>query len=619
MKFSTLSIAAVGFQGASAATIRGERKTAVMYYPRYTGDFATGWCSTTNAYAQGSMGYSTELACCNAAFAGQASGKCLSMLPAPPTVSPTATGGPDAWYANYDVDFAQGYCINKMPAPSGRTIYTSELLCCKGAYATQTTGACLKSLPDPPTVSPTITGGPNVWYANFNVDFAQGYCINKMPVPNGRVTYTSELLCCKGAYATQTTGACLKSLPDPPTVSPTITGGPNVWYPDYADFNVGTCINKMPVPNGRQTYDSELKCCKGFYAAQTSGACLKSLPDPPTVSPTITGGPNVWYPDFTLGWTNGACTNKMPVPSGRNTYTSELLCCKGAYPAQESGACLKSLPDPPTVSPTITGGPNVWYPDYADWNVGTCINKMPVPSGRQTYDSELKCCKGFYAAQTSGACLKSLPDPPTVSPTITGGPNVWYPNYDVDAAIGYCINKMPVPNGRVTYTSELLCCKGSYAGQTSGACLKSLPDPPTVSPTITGGPNVWYSDNKEWSKGTCINKMPVPVGRQTYTSELACCKGYYGTQSSGACLAALPSPPTVSPISAATATFFPIWSGWETGHCDNDPTKRTSGNSYKYVTQKECCDAWFSQQKSGACMRFDPTYGSRSPTQAPIQ
>jgi hypothetical protein len=546
----------VGLHGASAATIRGERKTAVLYYPRYTGDFLTGWCTTTDQYAQGSMGYATELACCNAAFAGQSSGKCYSMLPAPPTTSPTGTGGPDAWYADYDLDFAQGVCKNKAPAPIGRVIYATELACCKGEYATQTTGACLKSLPDPPTVSPTITGGPNVWYPNYDVDFAQGYCINKMPVPNGRQTFTSELACCKGAYATQTTGAC-----------------------------------------------------------------LKSLPDPPTVSPTITGGPNVWYPDFDLGWANGACTNKMPVPTGRVTYDSELACCKGAYPGQESGACIKSLPDPPTVSPTITGGPNAYYADRSgDWAVGKCINTMPAPVGAKIYDTELACCKGEYAAQSSGACLAALPDPPTVSPTATGGPNVWYPDYTLGWENGACTNKAPVPQGRQTFDSELACCKGAYASQSSGACLKSLPDPPTVSPTITGGPNVWYADTtKAWENGVCINTMPVPNGRVTYDTELKCCKGEYASQSSGACLASLPAAPTASPISAATAEFFPIWSGWETGHCDNDPTKRTSGNSYSYATQAECCDAWFANQQSGACMGFDPTYGSKSPTQAPIQ
>jgi hypothetical protein len=110
----------------------------------------------------------------------------------------------------------------------------------------------------------------------------------------------------------------------------------------------------------------------------------------------------------------------------------------------------------------------------------------------------------------------------------------------------------------------------------------------------------------------------VPIGRTVYDTQLECCKGFYATQESGACLADLPNPPTSSPI-GSDAPFFPIWSGWTTGHCDNDPTKNTSGNTYKYNTQSECCEAWFSNQQSSACIKFEPTYGSRSPTQAPIQ
>jgi hypothetical protein len=104
-----------------------------------------------------------------------------------------------------------------------------------------------------------------------------------------------------------------------------------------------------------------------------------------------------------------------------------------------------------------------------------------------------------------------------------------------------------------------------------------------------------------------------------YDTQLECCKGVYATQESGACLADLPSPPTSSPV-GSDAVFFPIWSSWITGYCDNDPAKRTPGNkSYNFNTQAECCEAWYPNQPSGACMQYDPTYGSRSPTQAPIQ
>ncbi|KAL3804042.1 hypothetical protein HJC23_006433 [Cyclotella cryptica] len=621
MKVGQLCIFSIAVRNVAAATLRrdSERDLAVLYYPKYSGDFNTGYCTSQNTGA--GQGYSTELACCKAYFGGQTSGFCYSKLPNPPTASPTtADGGLDVWYPDYKTPFETATCINDGPLPNGVPTYDSQLACCKAAYLGQTSGACLSKLPFPPTASPTGTGGLDIWYADYDLDWTAGKCINTAPIPNGRQTYDSQLACCKAAYNGQASGACLSDLPSPPTVSPTGTGGLDIWYADYdLDWTAGKCINTAPIPNGRQTYDSQLACCKAAYNGQASGACLSDLPSPPTVSPTGTGGLDIWYADYDLDWTAGKCINTAPIPNGRQTYDSQLACCKAAYNGQASGACLSDLPSPPTVSPTGTGGLDIWYADYdLDWTAGKCINTAPIPNGRQTYDSQLACCKAAYNGQASGACLSDLPSPPTVSPTGTGGLDIWYADYDLDWTAGKCINTAPIPNGRQTYDSQLACCKAAYNGQASGACLSDLPSPPTVSPTGTGGLDIWYADyDLDWTAGKCINTAPIPNGRQTYDSQLACCKGAYSGQASGACLGDLPSAPTAAPI-GASSKFFPIWSGWETGHCDNDPTKITSGNTYFYDTQAECCDAWFKDQTSNACLRFDPTYGSRSPTQAPV-
>jgi hypothetical protein len=298
-----------------------------------------------------------------------------------------------------------------------------------------------------------------------------------------------------------------------------------------------------------------------------------------------------------------------------------LACCKGAYSGQSSGACLQALPSPPTSSPTGADGLDVWYADYdQDWADATCINEGPVPNGRPVYDTMLACCKAAYSGQSSGACLQALPSPPTSSPTGADGLDVWYADYDQDWTNGVCINEGPVPNGRPIYDTMLACCKGAYSGQSSGACLQALPSPPTSSPTGADGLDVWYADyDQDWTNGVCINEGPVPNGRPVYDSMLACCKGAYSGQLSGACIQALPSPPTSSPTSLSNLPFFPVWSGWESGHCDNDPSKMTTGNAYTFDTQAECCDKFFPNQATGACMAFDPTYGTKSPTGAPIQ
>jgi len=623
MQFLSITINALVVGSGAAASLRGEqRDLAVLYYPRYTGDYQTGWCTSNNKYAQGSPGYSTELACCNAQFGSQTSGKCYSMLPSPPTASPVGVNGPDAFYADRTKDYADGVCINTVPAPIGAVFFDTELECCKAEYGVQTSGACLAALPSPPTASPLTAAGPDIWYKNPAVgDWTVGYCINDHPAPSGLTTYDSELDCCKGAYAGQSSGKCLSMLPSPPTASPFGVNGPDAFYADRTkDYADGVCINTVPAPIGATIYDTELECCKGEYGVQTTGACLAALPSPPTASPLTAAGPDIWYKNPEVGdWAVGYCINDHPAPDGATTYDSELDCCKGAYAGQSSGTCLSKLPSPPTASPFGVNGPDAFYKaPNVDWNDGHCINTVPAPVGAKIYDTELECCKGEYGTQSSGACLAALPSPPTASPITAAGPDAWYKKPDMDWATGYCVNDHPAPSdGSVTiYETELDCCKGSYAGQSSGACLSNLPSPPTASPVGVNS-NFYKAPNVDWNAGHCINTAPVPVGATVYDTELDCCKAEYATQSSGACLAALPSPPTASPA-GSDSPFYPLWPSWDAGHCDNDPTERPSGNNYEYATQAECCEAWFPNQSSNACMNHDPTYGSRSPTQAPV-
>jgi hypothetical protein len=155
------------------------------------------------------------------------------------------------------------------------------------------------------------------------------------------------------------------------------------------------------------------------------------------------GGADIYYPDYTLEWSEGKCINATPVPSGRPIYTSMLACCRAAYGGQLSMKCTQALPNPPTSAPTKLGG-GVYYPDFSlPWPEGKCINTAPVPNSRPTYSSMLSCCKATYSGQMSNACLNALPNPLTPSPTNT----VWYPNYKIAWPEGKCISSLPVPNG----------------------------------------------------------------------------------------------------------------------------------------------------------------------------
>ena len=202
------------------------------------------------------------------------------------------------------------------------------------------------------------------------------------------------------------TGACLSKLPNPPTQSPTGPDGLAVYYPDYSmAWSIGICKNDRPQPNGYPTYDTELECCKASYEGQASAACLNNLPNPPTGSPT---GPDldVYYPDTSLGWPEGTCTNARPLPNNVRTFPTMLDCCKGSFAGQVSAACLGNLPNPPTASPSETGPLGVYYADYKlPWPSGKCINDRPLPSGRPTYGTQEVCCISAYGGQQSDVCM----------------------------------------------------------------------------------------------------------------------------------------------------------------------------------------------------------------------
>jgi len=222
-----------------------------------------------------------------------------------------------------------------------------------------------------------------------------------------------------------------------------------------------------------------------------SGYCIFRLPFPPTSSPTDSSYTiEFWYPRYEELWPDSGCSNRLPLPfnlGDRPVYDSQIECCKAAYIGQMSGKCLSELEAPPTSSPTMVGGIGwEWWPEYnMKWSEAGCSNKVPWPfnkGDRPTYDTQLECCKSAYSGQTSQTCLHQLESPPTSSPTGAGGGELYYPDYATAWDKAGCINKLPIPIGRPTYTSQKECCKFAYPGQVSNTCICSLTDevPPIV-------------------------------------------------------------------------------------------------------------------------------------------
>ena len=149
-----------------------------------------------------------------------------------------------------------------------------------------------------------------------------------------------------------------------------------------------------------------------------------------------------------------------------------------------------------------------------------------------------------------------------------------------------------------------------------------------MTPTGFDGLDVYYPDYKTaWSEAYCINERPLPSGRPTYSSMLACCKvspvtgdtsdarasfsqhptplffrrvqGSYGGQTSGKCLSMLNRPPTTSPTGVGGLDFYyPDYdTAWSIATCKNErPLPFLPGGRPVYDTMLECC--------KGACEFF---------------
>ena len=136
------------------------------------------------------------------------------------------------------------------------------------------------------------------------------------------------------------------------------------------------------------------------------------------------------------------------------TYESQLECCEKAYSGQSSGACIFSLPS--SVRDTL---PVVWFPVYAE-QICVSTEFEPRNHGVNGYKTQLECCKKEYGHGDDDMerCFQGLPNPPTISPTPVGGLSIWWPDYSRAFNSGVCINKGPIPDGIVTYPSQLECC-----------------------------------------------------------------------------------------------------------------------------------------------------------------
>jgi hypothetical protein len=275
------------------------------------------------------------------------------------------------------------------------------------------------------TPPPSQTSG-DVWYPDYNVNWAEGKCSNAYPAPSGRPHYDSQSECCAKAYGNQASGVCVGSIPSSSVESPL--------FPSSAtsDLTSAISITSQPASNPSLAVEGPTNPGPDLSAISVT----TQLTNKPVTSLIVEEIGDKWYPDYNPIWALGKCSNFSPAPTGRPHYDSQSECCKMAYGGQASGACVGYTTS--TVSKTET-----FYPDYnGDWSLGKCSNAYPAPGGRPQYNSQRECCDKAYAGQSSGACINDLP--------LTTEENVldeFYPNYDPLFSKGVCTNKAPLPHG----------------------------------------------------------------------------------------------------------------------------------------------------------------------------
>jgi hypothetical protein len=305
-----------------------------------------------------------------------------------------------------------------------------------------------------------------------------------------------------------------------------IDSSSTAYYPDYnSNWSLGKCINDGIPPLGRPNYETLEECCSKAYGGQASGVCLGSVPggssdetddtgtngDTATTSTTSStaigdstssttsagddsetpnddtspgsdddstgSGSTAYYPDYNPIWSLGKCINDGAPPPGRPNYESLIECCNMAYGGQASGACLGTTEDDVS-DQSDSPVSDLWYPDYNPlWALGSCTNALPFENGRPTYDNQLECCQNAYRGQASGKCLADIiPNNLTgvSSPTQPDKGEQWYADYNPLWSFGKCVNKSPVPDNRLYYSTQSECCKKVYGGQASGSCLEGL-------------------------------------------------------------------------------------------------------------------------------------------------
>ena len=296
--------------------------TVALWHPVYTAGWENGYCSET--ITCNSPSYTTAADCCGSAYLGQSSGTCYSAAgipaPAPPTPPPVPGVTPVSpattmWYPDYNAGWEAGKCIDTLPLPpyGSRPLYTTQLECCKLAYAGQSNNYCIANMANPPTAMPTTfkpTASPSVSPTSKPTNEPTTSSPSKAPT-----TVSPTMTPTSSPSKTPTTVS--------PTMTPTATPTSSPTLAPTAKPSSSPSLAPTKSPTATPTATPT----KSPTASPTTKSPTGS---PTTASPTVTQYGSQWYPKYDNA---GTCTAKLPLPppGSRSFFASKEACCQGTY------------------------------------------------------------------------------------------------------------------------------------------------------------------------------------------------------------------------------------------------------------------------------------------------
>jgi hypothetical protein len=293
--------------------------------------------------------------------------------------------------------------ITTSPSKSTATASPSQSLIAN--TASPSTSSTSSHTTSTPSASPAAAGK---WYAEQGT-WSIGGCKNTIPYPvYATVFFDNQLACCKGAFDGQTSGACIKGIPNPPTFSPT-TSTPtttNVTITNLPNSD-DTTNASTPSPNEIVT-NPECDAEPDFISMKSGTGCKEYIfCEHNVIVLTITCPDgllfNGMYCDFSE---NVVCVDPETVTSTTNpghetASPSQSLTVSTASPSTRSTSSHTTSTH--SVSSAATGK---WYAEQGTWSIGGCKNTIPYPIYATVFfDNQLACCKGAFDGQTSGACI----------------------------------------------------------------------------------------------------------------------------------------------------------------------------------------------------------------------